>query len=249
VRRRFLVAPPSLDADSVAIDPALAQRLANVLRLRAGDEITLFDGSGVEAQTRIERLDARSGTATVVERCMGAPEPRVRIHLYQSIAKGDRFEWLVEKATEIGVASITPLITARSVVRTTTDAPRVDRWRRIAMEAAEQSGRSAVPSVNAPARFEAAIDSAGGVLLLPYERAGDDAPSIQQALDARIDNLFASSAVSLFIGPEGGFEDTEITRAVETGATIVSMGVRILRSETAGLVATALVLNATGELG
>ena len=217
--RRFYVEPPALNDDTVTLDAALAHRLAKVLRLRAGDEVTLFDGSGVEAHARIDAIDARSVTATVLGAMPGAPEPRVRVHLYQSITKGERFEWLVEKATEIGVASITPLITARSVVRTSAEAAdgrpraRLDRWRRIAVEAAEQSGRSAIPAINAPQSFDAALAAAEGVLVLPYESAGEDAPPIQRAIDAEIDALFASSAVSIFIGPEGGYEDAEVERA------------------------------------
>jgi 16S rRNA (uracil1498-N3)-methyltransferase len=247
--RRFFVAPPGLDSDTIAIDAILAQRLAKVLRLRPGDEITLFDGSGVEAFARIDALNARVGSATVLERSEGTPEPRVRVHLYQSIAKGERFEWLVEKATEVGVASITPLITARSVVRTASGAARLDRWRRIAIEAAEQSGRSAVPAVNAPVHFDTAIGSANGVIVLPYESAGEEAPSIQQAVDAQIDALFARSTVSLFIGPEGGFESYEVELARAAGASVVTIGPRVLRSETAGIVASTLVLHATGDLG
>jgi 16S rRNA (uracil1498-N3)-methyltransferase len=247
--RRFYVPPPALDPDTVAIDATLAQRLAKVLRLRAGEEITLFDGSGIEALVRIERVDARGGTATVIARREGAPEPRVRLHLYQAISKGERFDWLVEKGTEIGVAAFTPLITARSVVRTHVEGARLERWRRIAVEAAEQCRRSAVPAVDPPAALDEALARAEGVLLLPYEAAGESAPAIHRAIDADIDALFALSAVSLFIGPEGGFEDAELERARAAAATIVTLGPRILRAETAGLVAATLILHATGDLG
>jgi 16S rRNA (uracil1498-N3)-methyltransferase len=249
VSRRFYIPPPALEGDTVLIEDALAQRLTKVLRLRAGDEITLFDGGGIEARARIDDLKPRRGTATVIERCPGAAEPRVRVHLYQAITKGERFEWLIEKATEVGVASITPLITARSVVRTDAGAARLDRWRRIAIEAAEQSGRSAVPAINPPQTLDAALAAAEGVLLLPYEAANDSAPSVQHAIDAEIDALFALSAVSIFIGPEGGFDDEEVASARAANAAIVTMGARVLRSETAGLVATTLALHATGDLG
>jgi 16S rRNA (uracil1498-N3)-methyltransferase len=246
---RFYVAPPALDADAITIDTHLAQRLAKVLRLHAGDEVTLFDGSGSEVQARINALDARAGLATVLERYDGAPEPRVRVHLYQAITKGERFEWLIEKGTEVGVAAFTPLITARSVVRTGGEGARLDRWRRIAVEAAEQSGRSVVPAVNPPATFDDAIARADGVLLLPYEAAPTEAPSVQHAIDAEVDALFALSAVSIFIGPEGGYEDAEVERARAAGAAVVTIGPRVLRSETAGLVAATLTLHATGDLG
>jgi 16S rRNA (uracil1498-N3)-methyltransferase len=247
--RRFYVEPPALASDAVTLDAPLAHRLSKVLRLHVGDEIALFDGSGVEARVLIDALDARGGAATAIERCAGAPEPRVRVHLYQSITKGERFEWLIEKATEVGVAAITPLITARSVVRTSGEGARPDRWRRIAVEAAEQCGRSAVPVIAPPCAFDDALARAEGVLLLPYESAGEGAPSIARAIDAEIDALFALSAVSIFIGPEGGFEDGEVERARGAGASIVTMGQRVLRSETAGLIAATLVVQATGDLG
>jgi 16S rRNA (uracil1498-N3)-methyltransferase len=253
VSRRFFVRQPiaqeRVAQERVALGPELAQRLSKVLRARAGDEITLFDGSGDDCRARIERLDARGGEAIVLERVAGPPESRTRVHLYQSITKGERFEWLIEKATELGVASIAPLITARSVVKTEGGGARSDRWRRITIEAAEQCGRSLVPEVGAPATFAAALGSAEGVLVVPFESAGDSAPNVRAALDSRIDDLFALSAVSLFIGPEGGFEDAEIAQAESTGAVIVTMGQRVLRSETAGLVAVALVMHALGELG
>ncbi len=117
------------------------------------------------------------------------------------------------------------------------------------IEAAEQCGRSRVPSISAPAPFREALASAPGLLLLPYEAAGDAAPNIQSALDRDIDALFALGDVSIFVGPEGGYESAEVEAAVAAGAAIVTMGERVLRSETAGLVAATIVLHAAGELG
>jgi 16S rRNA (uracil1498-N3)-methyltransferase len=246
--RRFYVDTP-IEGQHVALDATLAQRLSKVLRLRAGDEITLFDGSGDEFRCRIDRIGARVGEAAVISRTPGIFESRTRVHLYQSITKGERFEWLIEKATELGVAAVIPLITARSVVKTEGGAARADRWRRIAIEAAEQCGRVTVPGVHAPARFDDAIAAAPGVVLLPFESAGDAAPNVRAALDSRIDELSALGEVSIFIGPEGGFEDEEVARAREAGAGVVTMGRRVLRSETAGIVALTLAMQALGELG
>ena len=244
--RRFYVAPGSLAGDAVALDKALAQRLAKVLRVRAGDEITLFDGSGVEARVRIDSLDARVATASVIERLDVPPEPRAIVHLYQSITKSDRFEWLIEKATEVGVASITPLITSRSVVRTPSEGNRAERWRRIAIEAAEQCGRSAVPDIGPPLRLDDALSDGYGLLLVPNESAGGDATTVDAVIGSAVKHW--PMDVSLFIGPEGGFEDSEIEQA-QLRATIVTLGPRVLRSETAGLVALTLVLQASGDLG
>lgn len=247
--RRFFVEPPLDHAPEVRIAGALARRVASVLRLRPGDEVVLFDGSGEDVRVRIEHVSQRMVNARAVERTPAPPEPHARLHLYQSISKGERFEWLLEKGTEMGVARFVPLLAARSVVRTTGDSAKRDRWRRIVIEAAEQCGRGAVPEVDAPQLFDEALASAPGIVVVPYERAGDRAQTIQAALDAQIDALFALAEVSIFIGPEGGFEPGEIERAEAAGAAIVTMGPRVLRSETAGLVAATLVMHAIGELG
>ena len=248
--RRFYVEPGTLDdSDDVTLGGGLPHRLAKVLRLRADDEIVLFDGSGTDAHVRIRELSDKAVAGTIVERIETPPEPRVRLHLYQSITKGDRFEWLLEKGTEIGVARFVPLLTARAVVKTEAGGNRADRWRRIVVEAAEQSGRGAVPAVDAPQSLSEALASAPGVLLMPFESADERAPDITAALNADIDALFAMAEVSVFIGPEGGYEDAEVALAVESGAAVVTMGPRVLRSETAGMVAATLVMQAIGELG
>ena len=247
--RRFFVPPGALASDSVSIEGPLARRLAKVLRLAPGDEIICFDGGGEDARVRIETSDGRRVTGPVIERAPGPPESPVRINLYQSVTKGERFEWLLEKATEIGVARFVPLIAARAVVKTAGEGNRSERWRRIVVEAAEQCGRSAVPEVTAPQRFDAAIASAQGLLLLPYEEAGESAPGIADVLRQEIDALFAQGEISIFIGPEGGFEAAEVERARATSAHVITMGRRVLRSETAGLVASTLALHAVGELG
>ncbi len=247
--RRFHVEPALLASDAVTIEGELARRLTKVLRLRAGDEIALFDGGGIDVRVRLDRVHERAVEGAVVERREGPSEPRVKVHLFQSITKGDRFEWLLEKGTEIGVSRFVPLIAARAVVKTAGEGNRADRWRRIVIEAAEQCGRSAVPEVDAPATFETALASAPGILLVPYEGAGEAAPNVQTALAAEIDALFALGEVSVFIGPEGGYERAEVEAAEAAGAAIVTMGERVLRSETAGLVAATLVLQAAGELG
>jgi len=248
--RRFHVEPDVLAAGGmIAIEGALAHRLANVLRVRAGEEIVLFAGDGHDVRVRVDDINQRRAEATVVDRTESPPEPRLRLNLYQSITKGERFEWLLEKGTEIGVSRFVPLVTARGVVKAEAGGNRAERWRRIVVEAAEQSGRGAVPAVDAPQRFADALTCAPGVLLLPYEGAGEQAPDIQSALNADIDALFALSEVSVFIGPEGGYEDAEVAHARKAGAAVVTMGRRVLRSETAGLVAATLVMQAAGELG
>ena len=247
--RRFYIEDTSLEGECIGLPAQLAHRMAKVLRLRAGDRVALFNGDGNDVEARLEPISDRAAVATVVARRPGPPEPRVRVHLYQSITKGERFEWLVEKATELGVHRVVPLIAARAVVRPDAKGNRHDRWRRIAIEAAEQCGRSAVSIIDVPQPFGDAVASAPGIRIVPYEAAGLNAENIQSALSSRIDELFAREEVSVFIGPEGGFEADEISRAGAAGAQVVTMGERILRSETAGLTALTLVMHAVGELG
>lgn len=247
--RRFHVPAEVIGGDAIVLDGAVAHRLATVLRLRAGDNVALFDGSGTDAVVTLRDVNAQRVVGDVTARLASPREPRTRVHLYQSITKGERFEWLVEKGTEIGASSITPLITARAVVRTSGVGARSDRWRRIAVEAAEQCERGAVPRIGAPVTFAHALSAATGIVLLPYEAAGQAAPSIGDVLLQRIDELYALSEVSVLIGPEGGLAPDEVEQAKSAGAIVVTLGERVLRSETAGLVALTLTLGACGELG
>lgn len=247
--RRFYIAPPALGSDQVELDAALSHRLTKVLRLRPGAEVLLFDGSGIEANVRLDDISGRVVTASVLGRHDAPVEPHVKLHLYQSITKGERFDWLLEKGTEIGVARFVPIIAARAVVKTSGEGNRLDRWRRIVVEAAEQCGRGAVPVVEPPVAFANALAAAPGVLLIPYEEAGADSLTIAAALRDEIDAVFALGEISIFIGPEGGWEPDEVDAATSAGARAITLGERVLRSETAGLVAATLALHALGELG
>jgi 16S rRNA (uracil1498-N3)-methyltransferase len=247
--RRFFVDAGLVTSDRFEIEGPLAHRLATVLRLRAGEEIILFDGSGEDARIRLDAVNGKHVSATVIERTPGPAEPRTKVHLYQSITKGERFEWLLEKATEIGVTAVTPLLTARSVVKPPSGSNRAERWRRIVVEAAEQCERSAIPALGESTSLDDVLSAGSSVVLLPYEDAGNAAESVTEVLARRIDDVFALAEVSILIGPEGGYEPEEVERAKTAGAEIVTLGTRVLRSETAGLVAVTLAMQALGELG
>lgn len=229
---------------AVELPAPVAHQVARVLRLRAGDAITLLDGSGIAYPVHLigsddGRVAGRVGAGEPV-----ASEPGVAITLYAAPLKGDHFAYTLQKATEIGAAAFVPVITARTVAGDASEA-KLERWRRIAREAAEQSGRGRVPAVAAPLPFAAAcaVAAAAGPALIPWE--GEHA----RPLGAVVRGLAPVAALGLFIGPEGGFAAAEIATAVAAGVVPVTLGPRILRAETAAAVATALALAALGEMG
>ncbi|HZP25787.1 MAG TPA: 16S rRNA (uracil(1498)-N(3))-methyltransferase [Dehalococcoidia bacterium] len=242
--RRFYLDHPLAIGDDAELDADLAQRLHKVLRLRPGERIILINGSQHEFEAEILALSARAGTARVLSRQAALAEPGVRVTLYQSLIRENRFELVLEKATELGVAAIVPLASRRSVVRADERSARRQRWQRILVEAAEQCGRAGPPTLGEPVDLETAFAKAEGALILPWEE--ERACSLSEALQ---DLPAETAAVSLFIGPEGGFEAAEVETARASGAQIVSLGRRILRSETAAIAAVSLVMQSLGELG
>jgi len=242
--RRFFVPPGAVEGVEVSLPPELARRLATVLRLKRGDRVLLADGRGRDYEAEIMALTARSGAATVLLERPSPPEPALELVLYQSLVRPQRFELVLEKGTELGVARFVPLVSGRAQVKTEGGSQRVERWRRIVTEAAEQCGRGRVPAVDPPLAFAQAVRTAPGLRLLPWE--GERSQGLRTYLHSVKPK---PATVSVFIGPEGGFSAEEAALAREAGCLAVSLGPRILRSETAGIVAAALVMHELGELG
>ena len=242
--RRFFVPPGAIEGVEVSLPPDLARRLASVLRLKRGDRVLLADGRGRDYEVEFTALTPRSGAATVVLERPSPPEPAVELVLYQSLVRPQRFELVLEKGTELGVARFVPLVSGRAQVKTEGGSQRAERWRRIVTEAAEQCGRGRVPAVDPPLAFAEAVRTAPGLRLLPWEE--ERSLGLRSCLPAARPK---PAAVSVFIGPEGGFSEEEAALAREAGCALVSLGPRILRSETAGIVAAALVMHELGELG
>ncbi|HET9476631.1 MAG TPA: RsmE family RNA methyltransferase [Dehalococcoidia bacterium] len=245
--RRFFVPRGSVRARNVTLGPEMAHRLGRVLRMKRGDHILLSEGGPRDFEAQITGVSGQALTAVVVAERDAPHEPSVAITLYQSLIRQNRFDLVLEKGTELGVSRFVPMTSARSQhhgdVNGETSTAKAVRWGRIVLEAAEQCGRGQLPEVAAPQAFEQAVRGAQGLKLLPYESArGTGLTSYLRGLSHR------PAAVSLFIGPEGGFETSEIELADSQGAVVVTMGPRVMRSETAGIVAAALVLDALGEM-
>jgi len=242
--RRFFVPAGTVASREVVLPPELARRLTKVLRLQRGDHVVLADGSGRDYEVKLKDVSARVASAVVVGERPSPPEPSLALVLYQSLVRPQRFELVLEKGTEVGVSRFVPLISGRAQVRTAAGSQRAQRWRRLVTEAAEQCGRGRVPAIDPPAPFEEAVRSAPGLRLIPWESERS------QGLRSHLRALEEQPAsVSLIIGPEGGFAGEEVELARRAGCVPVSLGPRILRSETAGIVTAALVMHELGEMG
>ncbi len=225
---------------------ALAHQLRNVLRLGPGDVITLLDGSGDAFPTQIVALNSQQATGRVLARQLVPSEPAADLTLYQCALKRERFEWVLQKGAELGVRRFVPVVSSRTVVRPAEKLLRkYDRWRAIIREAAEQSGRGRLPTLAHPLSWDKAVQHAVGLRLLPWEEEKHTSPGIAEALT----DWAPSGAVALLIGPEGGIGPHEAASALACGWQSVSLGPRILRAETAAVVALALVLHQAGALG
>jgi 16S rRNA (uracil1498-N3)-methyltransferase len=256
--RRFYASPESFSDDRarVALSREETQHLTGVLRLGAGAEVQVFDGEGREFLCVVTDIE-RGGERRAILEVRASVEPPcaeslLELTLCVALLKGEKFDLVVQKATELGATCIVPVETARADVRLPRDgeaSKRVARWRRIAVEASKQSGRARVPAIDAPINFtdvlaEDATNGTGATVrrLMFAERGGGGLVEMVGAWGAR------PSRVAALVGPEGGWEDSEIERARAAGWQVVTLGGRTLRAETAGLVACALLQHLCGDL-
>lgn len=239
---RVYVSGPLTPGNRRTIEGDAANHLSRVLRLRPGDALALFDGQGAEHAARIEALGKGAVVVEVGERTAAARESPLSLTLAQGISRGERMDWVVQKATELGMARLVPVLTERSVVRL--DAAQSERkrqhWRGIAVAACEQSGRNTVPEIAAPvalADFLRTVDQASTRVLLCASGT------------LRIEALQAPAAGAVvLIGPEGGLAASEQSAAIACGFLAVRLGPRVLRTETAAVAALTLLQHRFGDL-
>jgi len=226
----------------------IARQLARVLRMRAGEEIGVFDGSGTQWMIELDVVSPRSAEGHVVDVTRPSTEPRVDITLYQSLIDAAQFELVLQKGVELGVKRFVPLLTERvsGAGSTGVSEGRQARWARIVQEAVEQSGRVFVPEVAAPVAMDAAFsEPPTGLFIVPWEGVSSRSlREVLRTLDPGLDH-----AVSIVIGPKGGLTEAEIEFLKHRGALSVTLGSRILRAETAAIATTAAVLYELGDLG
>lgn len=244
---RFFVPSESTSNNRVEMSSEVAHRIGRVLRLAPGSDIVLFDGSGMEWTVRLDSVARDHAVGRVLSSEKGRGEPAVRLTLYQGVMKGSKFDWTLQKGTELGVSCFVAMQCQRSVPQSRSESQpgRAARWRKIVVEAAEQSGRATIPEIGASMSFTEVCDALGNpstLVVLPWE--GEEAKSLSAAVSEAPD----SKDVALIIGPEGGLSPEEVDYARGKGLAPVSLGRRILRAETAGIAAVSALMFALGEM-
>lgn len=256
-RREFFYAPPeNFTAAGVMLDKDEHQHLVRVLRHKIGDTVTVVDGAGIATEAEIVEIGRTVTRLRLIKKLRRLGEPFVHLTLAQAVPKGTRFDWIIEKGTEIGVSAFIPLLCERSEV--TPGSGKIERWRRLTLSAMKQSCRSVCPAISEPVMFGALCRRAASLpsafyqgqsgrlrefdfVLLAHEASGDTLPQFVSRSPQPRHGL-------VLIGPEGGFTASELQIAAETGIALLSLGPRRLRAETAGLVAAIKILSAFGEM-
>jgi len=240
----------------VEITGPLTHQIRNVLRLKPGDRVILLDNSGWEYQVELSEVRWERVAGQILQKSLVASEPRTKITLYQSLLRARAFESVLQKCTEVGVVAFVPVVAARCIISSLEDIgeKKLERWRRIILEAAEQSRRGRLPVLRPALLLRQAWQEAsrGGLTIVPWEEAGPREPAQEKSNSLR--SLLRGAqprpfSVNLFIGPEGGFSPQEIDQGQRYGAFPVTLGPRILRAETAGLVAASTILYELGDMG
>jgi 16S rRNA (uracil1498-N3)-methyltransferase len=241
-RRRFY-APPSAFADrTVTLAADEARHLRDVLRLKPGDEVYVFNGSGREFRCTVSNARRDSAELQIESEVEAAkPESQLQLILCVALLKGEKFDLVVQKATELGVTKVVPMITRYADIHLRDEADatkRVARWQRIALEAAKQSGRAFVPEISTPTAFEAVLANTNDDGRVMFSERGG----------GTLSSLSPSQSVTALIGSEGGWSDEELEQARAQHFHIITLGGRILRAETAAIAVTALLQHRSGDL-
>ena len=237
---RFFVEPSQIGEKEIVITGPDVNHIRNVLRMRAGEELLAADGQGSEYRCILRELQDSEIRAEICRKLSGSAELPSRITLFQGLPKSDKMDLIIQKCVELGVFRIVPVTTKRTVVKLDAkkEESRRKRWTAVSESAAKQSGRGIIPEISGVRGFKEAVEEAGelDVCLIPYEKAENMARTREI-----LSGISAGASIGVFIGPEGGFEEEEVREAMEAGARPITLGRRILRTETAGMAVLAML--------
>ncbi|MBE6572818.1 MAG: 16S rRNA (uracil(1498)-N(3))-methyltransferase [Ruminococcaceae bacterium] len=238
---RFFTDESMINDNNIKITGPDVNHIRNVLRMQEGESITVCDGNGTDHKCIISSIDREEIILDIKSSSPSSSELGQRLYLFQGLPKSDKMELIIQKAVELGVYEIIPVATMRAIVKI--DAKKEDkkiaRWQQIAQAAAKQSGRGVIPKIKNPMTFKEALSYASELdgVIIPYENA----EGIEHARNV-ISELKDKNSVGIFIGPEGGFDTTEIEAAQKSNVIPISLGKRILRTETAGLTILSILM-------
>lgn len=247
---RFFVNKAAVDesAGRITIVGDDVNHIKNVLRMAPGESIILCDCEGRDYYSKIDTISKDMVVALIEDSVESITEPHVYITLFQGIPKSDKMDFIIQKSVELGVNRIVPVITERTVVKFDNSKDmdnKRTRWQRICLEAAKQCNRGIIPEITLPLKFSEAIKASktADISILPYEK--ETCKGIKSLLCSN-KNI---KTASVFIGPEGGFSEKEVMQAAEAGVQSVTLGSRILRTETAGIAVLAIIMYELGDMG
>lgn len=246
---KFFTPPENINEVEGKILGDDVKHIYKVLRLSEGEEVILNDCNGVEYLGELSSISKTEVIVKILKKLDVNNESYVEIYLFQGLPKAQKMDLIVQKGTELGITKFIPTITNRVDVKLKGEFKKLDRLNRIALEAAKQSKRSKVPTVEEPISFNEALEQIKemDLFLVPYENAENF--GIKGVVKEVGDNIDKIKKVGIMVGPEGGFEEDEIIKLKEGNAYIITLGSRILRTETAGFVATSLIQYELGDLG
>lgn len=244
---KFFVKSENISSDLITITGEDVIHIKKVLRLKNGDNIIVSDGLGTDYNVEIHEIHSHKVETKIISSYKNISEPPVNTILLQGIPKSDKMDYIIQKGVELGVNKIVPVVTERTIVKISKDnyKKKHERWNRISMEAAKQCNRGIVPEVGYPVNFKDVVETLPGdaLKILPYEK--EKSQGIKGILKEKSNN----KDIYIFIGPEGGFCEKEIELALKNDFNIISLGPRILRTETAGIVVLSILMYELGDVG
>lgn len=244
---KFFIDKENILGEKLYITNDDVNHIYKVLRLNTGDIILVCDGYGREYTSKIAEINKKEVICDIIDSFDNMSEPPVKVTLFQGLPKAQKMEYIIQKSVEIGIYKIQPVITQRVVVKTEGKdiSNKLERWRRISEEAAKQSNRGIIPEIQEPVTFEEAVENIKvlDLSIIPYEKEKNN--GLKNILS---DNPGVKN-IGVLIGPEGGFDESEIDKCMKNGVIPVTLGPRILRTETAGIAALSMVLYEIGDMG
>lgn len=247
---KFFIKESNVSLNQIVITGDDVNHIKNVLRLKQEDTIILSDGCGKDYIVKIDTFESDAIKTTILESKSNNTEPPIEITLFQGIPKSDKMDFIIQKSVELGVKKIVPVMTERTIIRFENHkdkVKKVDRWQKIVLEAAKQCNRGMIPTVEYPVSFNECLELAkeADLGIIPYEK------EMENGLKNHLKNHLKNSIhkVAVIIGPEGGFAENEIKNAVNYNIKPVTLGPRILRTETAGITVLSILMYELGDVG